>query len=89
MSDKVIVTGETISRVADMISEHNAKVAALEAELELTRKALKMLSGEIGYSISGCCICIHLFDDCEKMDTPKCTAGIAAWAIKKAKEEQR
>jgi hypothetical protein len=90
MSDKVIVTGETISRVADMISERNAKVAALEAELELTRKAMAIALRDC-VAVYNCLICKDLICKNKRSTCAKtrCIRNMHEWAMEKAKEEQR
>lgn len=94
MSDKVIVTGETISRVADMISEHNAKVAALEAELELTRQAMRVMAKEIARYHHNGQVCIDVargdcpaIKKCPQCNPIDCIAYVTTWAMEKAKEE--
>jgi aminoglycoside phosphotransferase family enzyme len=94
MSDKVIVTGETISRVAEMIAAHNAKVAALEAELELTRQALNIAAKEIARYHHNGQVCIDVargdcpaIKKCPQCNPVDCVTFVTAWAMEKAKEQ--
>ena len=89
MSDKVIVTGETISRVAEMIAAHNAKVAALEAELELTRKAVRIFARDTTNRPCRYCAYYKLGVGCKAKKDKDCDDGYVAWAMEKAKEEQK